>query len=892
MDLRFSRSDGSVSRVIREAPEHTLEAAHAGAEDSDESLLRNEINQNLLSLLRAALLIGLVANILFGIFDILFETAHDIRIALLRIILLGTFVLLWCLTYAVWAVRWAVTLSLLALAFGCVQTFGPPAMHGDLATPILFSLALTAAVSTAAPWGVGGQLAAVIVTSLTSIGTIALVTGGVHTALATYPTVTASVVFGASLYGAAVCRRSSELSVERGLGLLHSAKVLEAREAQIRNQLAQLDSLYRTAPVGFSLVDRQLRYVRVNDMLARMKGIPAEAHIGRTLRDLMPALADTLEPIYARVFATGQPILGVEICGTVAPGVTTPQHWRCDYWPLQDAGGHVDAVSCVVQDITTQRHAQEAVVQINADLERRVSERTAQLEATNERLKLESAIRQQAAEALRRSQEQLRSIIDNTTAVIFLKDTNGRYLLINSQYEALFHVSREHIVGLTDYDLFPKEVADPLRKNDQQVLAANHPLNFEETVPQDDGVHTYVAIKFPLRDQHGAAYGVCGIATDITPRKRMEAQLEESRAQLAAVVESTNDAIWSVDRTYRMVVANPVVAQWFRQAFGTDMRISDPFEQRVPEREIAFWRPFYDRALAGERLVFERELPSNGNVRSYLVSMTPIISGDHVTGATVFAKDITDLRRAEARAREHQAELSHVLRLHTIGEMAAGLAHEINQPLGAILNYARGCRNRILSGDTELDEFLPVVEDIALQALRSSEIIRRLRLLVEKREPTRDVVTLNDVVTEAVRVMEPELRRQAVTLNLELARDLPAVEIDPIQIEQVIVNILLNSLEAMPADALKTRHVTVRTERVDSQSVRTVVRDTGCGLAPTVRERMFEPYFSSKASGLGMGLAISRSIVEGHGGQISASNHPQGGTQVLVVLPIATAKPS
>jgi len=861
----------------------------SAVDEADVAVLRDEIHGTLLYLLRAGVLIGLIADVLFGIADIFFEPRHDLRIALVRIAILGTCGGLWVATYRQWAMRRAVPLALLGVALGCVLIVGPTAMHDDLANPMVLTLAFAAAISLAAPWGVGGQLAAILVTSLTTVVTIALVTGELRLGLAEYPPVTAAIVFGASLFGAAVCRRSNLLSVERGIGLRRSLRTLAVKEAQIRNQLVQLDTLYRSAPIGLSLVDRELRYLRINDTLADMRGLPADAHIGRTLREVLPTLADTLEPIYRRVLATGEPVLGFEISGSTGKSPGDTRHWRCDYWPLQAAGGRVDAVSCVVQDVTEPRRAQEAAVQLNADLERRVSERTVQLEATNARLELESAVRQQAAEALRRSQEQLRNIIDNTTAVIYLKDLNGRYLLINRQYEALFHVSRERIVGKTDYDVFPRDAADMFSRNDREVLTAGHALTFEETVPQDDGAHTYVSIKFPLRDTAGIPYAACGISTDITPRKRMEAQLEESRAQLIAVVENTTDAIWSVDLKYRMIVANPVVARWFREAFGRDLRSADPFEQRAPESENLRWRPLYDRAFAGERLAFEREFSTDGTVRSYLISMTPIVTGDHVSGATVFAKDITDLRRAEARAREHQAELSHVLRLHTIGELAASLAHEINQPLGAILNYARGCRNRILSGDTQLDAFLPVLEDIATQALRSSEIIRRLRLMVEKRTPTRDTVDINAVVTEAVRVMSPELRHQGVTLNLELAPDLPAVEIDSIQIEQVIVNLLLNSLEAMQASTAQTRHVTVRTEAVDTHSVQTLVRDTGGGVPPAMHERMFEPFFSGKPSGLGMGLAISRSIVEGHGGRIWAANHPDCGTQVYVVLPSVTA---
>jgi len=614
-------------------------ASIAAPAQADELALRNEIDQYLLSLLRATLAGCLIANFLLGIADFLFEEVHHPRIGALRFALIGAVVALWKYTYARQAVRRAIPLCLLALALICVQIVGPAVMHGDLSSPVVLSIALVAAASTAAPWGVGGQLAAIAVTTLTTIGTMALGTGELHVALYAYPKAAAALVCGMSLYAAIVCRRIHLLSLQRGVALVGSAKILEARE--------------------------------------------------------------------------------------------------------------------------------EALARLNADLERRVQERTAQLEAANTRLEQESVERQQATEALRRNQRQLRDILDNTTAVIYLKDTAGRYLLINSQYENLFHVTRAQVVGQTDYDLFPQAAADAFRTNDRRVLVANHAISFEETVPQDDGNHTYVSVKFPLRDEHGMAYGVCGISTDIT-----------------------------------------------------------------------------------------------------------------------------DLKRAETRILEHQAELSHVLRVHTIGEMAAGLAHEINQPLAAISNYARGCGNWIRSGDAPPGELLSAQEEIARQALRAGEIIRHLRSMVEKRAPTRETTELNAVVTEAARVVAGEIRQQGVTLSLDLASGLPPIQMDPIQIEQVIVNLLLNSLEAMREVNGRTHRVIVRTAQDCTHALEVVVQDTGSGLTPTVSEKMFDPFFTLKRSGLGMGLTISRSIVEGHGGRIWATNNPDGGAQVHVVLPSTTAEPA
>ncbi len=851
--------------------------------------IRAELGTEILSLLRAALVICLIANFTFGLADILFEPVHDLRIGAVRWILVVVVIGLGIETYSARAVRRAILLSVFSLGIGCIQNAWPFAMHGDLVTPIMVNLALAASLSTAVPWGIGGQVAALIVIAITTIGAIAGATGDMTQALQAPPLAATIIICGASLYAAAVRRRNSVLSIERGLALRRSAAIIQARESQIRDNLLQLDTLYKTAPVGFSLIDRDLRFVRINDTLAEINGVPAQAHLGRTIREILPELADDLEPVYRGIFATRQPAPEMEVTGTtpLAPGVT--RHWRARYWPIVDTHGEVAAISCVVREITEQRQAEEAIARLTADLERRVIERTAQWEAANSKLADEIKERRQVAEALRRSRQQLQDILDNTTAMIYLKDVDGRYVLINRQYEDVFHVDREQVVGRTDFDMFPSAAAELFRKNDLEVLTAGHQLTFEETVPHDDGDHTYVSLKFPMRDTYGAAYGICGISTDITPRKQMEAALQLSQSQLSALVHNTTDAIWSIDRDCRLAVVNPVAIRWFEEAYQRPLRIGESLETRAPALESAAWFPLYTRVLNGEHLVFEREYPMRGEMRSYLISMTPILSDEQVTGATVFAKDITDRKQAEEREREHRAELSHVLRLHTIGELAAGLAHEINQPLAAIANYARGCRNRIVGGDAPSTELLPVLEEIATQALRAGEIIRRLRSMVEKREATRENADINTVVREAVRVVDNQMRQHAVTLSLDLAPNLPAVSVDPIQIGQVVLNLVLNSLEAIKTSNGSPQRISVRTAPSGDAAIDILVEDTGDGLGANISERMFEPFFTTKTSGLGMGLTISRSIVEGHGGCIAALNNPQGGAQFRVTLPIAAA---
>jgi PAS domain S-box-containing protein len=539
----------------------------------------------------------------------------------------------------------------------------------------------------------------------------------------------------------------------------------------------------------------------------------------------------------------------------------------------------------LVRENVERRRAEAQVTTLNENLERRVRERTAELEAATRKLEDEVAERRHTSEALRVSQKQLQDIVDNSTAVIYLKDIEGRYLLVNSWWETLFHVSRAAVFGRTDYDLFPAEAAAAFQANDREVLSTNQPLHVEEVAPHDDGPHSYISVKFPLRDAAGVAYGVCGISTDITDRKQMEAEVRRSESTLSAVIESSGDAIWSIDRDYRLATINSMGRQLFRESYGAEVTLGLAFGQPVPESVQAYWRGLYDRALAGERITVDQAI-GGGGVRHFLISLNPVIDAGAVTGLTVFAKDITDLKRAEQRVRQHQAELAHVLRLDTMGELVAGLAHEINQPLGAITNYARGCQRRIQSGTVTFADLGEAVDQIAGEAIRAGEILRRLRRLMRKDSTYHEAIDVNRVVHDAVRVMRSEANLRGTMIRLVTAPHLPPVHGDSIQIEQVVVNLLLNAVEALEPVPSGERDLIVQTSLVDGVAIEVSVHDTGVGLVPALDDKLFDAFFTTKPNGLGMGLAISRSIIEAHHGRLWVTRNPDRGSTFHFILPV------
>ena len=242
------------------------------------------------------------------------------------------------------------------------------------------------------------------------------------------------------------------------------------------------------------------------------------------------------------------------------------------------------------------------------------------------------------------------------------------------------------------------------------------------------------------------------------------------------------------------------------------------------------------------------------------------------------------LERAHEELHRHQAELAHVLRLHTIGEMASALAHEINQPLCAITNYAQGAVQRLRADNIDVVGLRQACEEIAHEGLRAGEILRSIRALVRRESTISRDVDVNGLAADAVRVIDPQAREHGVTVRIESDPDLPRVQADGVQIEQVMLNLMLNGVQAAAQARSTPREVVIATT-VEDGEVQVAVRDTGRGFAPSVRDRLFTPFVTTKEHGLGLGLVISRSIIESHGGRLWATSHDDAGTTFRFSLP-------
>jgi two-component system sensor kinase FixL len=261
-----------------------------------------------------------------------------------------------------------------------------------------------------------------------------------------------------------------------------------------------------------------------------------------------------------------------------------------------------------------------------------------------------------------------------------------------------------------------------------------------------------------------------------------------------------------------------------------------------------------------------------------------------LSGGRVFTgivRDITDRKHAEGEAQRRLTELAHMARLVSMGDLATGLAHEVNQPLTAIVSHAQGCLRLLGSDRADLDTLSESLQQIAHQGQRAAEVIRRMREFLRKGESEMRPSLLNATVGEVLWLLKGEIDLRSIRVVSELQPKLPPVAMDPVQIEQVVLNLIRNALDAMEKTPASERTLTVRTQVTpDRLNAEFSVTDTGIGLSPDVAAQLFKPFFSTKAAGLGQGLSICRSIVEAHRGQIWAEPNKEGGATFRFHLPL------
>ena len=404
------------------------------------------------------------------------------------------------------------------------------------------------------------------------------------------------------------------------------------------------------------------------------------------------------------------------------------------------------------------RRAAAGVQRLNQELERRVAERTLQLEAVNQALRNEIAERERAQEAVGRSEDRLRLVVDTLPAMVWSKLPDGSADFLNQRFREYTGSPLEEGLGWGWMNAFHPE--DRAVQEWRAAFAAGEPFEREARLRRADGVYRWFLLRAaPLRDDRGT------------------------------------------------------VVKWY--------------------------------------------------------------------GTTT---DIEDHRRAEEALQEAQDKLAHVTRRQAMGELAAAIAHEVNQPLTAIVTNANFSLGQLKGSTANLDELRTAITEIVNDATRASAVISRIRGLLAKGSPRRMKLDINKVIQEVITLLRNELTRNRVSLRTDFASNLLPVSGDPVQLQQVLINLVVNAIEAMRLYTDRTRDLRIRSAK-NADGILVQVQDSGPGIKPELEDGIFEPFFTTKAEGIGMGLAISRSIIESHGGQLSLVSASQG-TLFQFILPI------
>ena len=274
-----------------------------------------------------------------------------------------------------------------------------------------------------------------------------------------------------------------------------------------------------------------------------------------------------------------------------------------------------------------------------------------------------------------------------------------------------------------------------------------------------------------------------------------------------------------------------------------------------------------------------------------LFTITFPAEADGDRNVLAFVVDITERRHAQDALLAAQAELAHAARVATLGELTASIAHEVNQPLAAIVTSGEAGLRWLRRDVPNLEEVAAAISRVVGEGRRASEIVTRIRAFLKKKPAQQDMLQIAEIIEEAALLVERELSKDNIALTIETEPDLPPVRGDRIQLQQVLVNLMVNAGQAM-AEQSGPRIVMVRTGRTESGGLAVTVQDTGPGIAPNDLQRLFEPFFTTKQGGMGMGLAICRTTVEAHGGQLSAERAPGSGATFRLTLPVIQERAS
>jgi PAS domain S-box-containing protein len=508
--------------------------------------------------------------------------------------------------------------------------------------------------------------------------------------------------------------------------------------------------------------------------------------------------------------------------------------------------------------------------------------------------------RKRADEALERSREvvqrqfaELRAIYE--TAPVGLCFVSPRWLIfsINAQLAEMAGMHVGDHIGRSLREVMPV-FAQKIEPIFERVINERNPaldMEIDGLATGHLGERVWQINLYPVRRRNLTIVGVNVVVQDITERKRAEQELRRSEAHLAEGQRlskmgswtwniSTGELFWSAEQ-FRIFNLDPEkgappLAAALQLVHGEDRSfVQQALETAVREENDFEWDC--------------RIVASDGTVKTVHTTAHPVFESGQLAEYIGTTVDITERKQAEEALHEAREELTRVSRVVTIGELAASIAHEVNQPLAAVVTNANAGLRWLASANANLDEAREALSRIVRDGNRASSVIAKIRTLIRKTGTEKELLDVKDTLDETIAIAQGEIRRRDVALRTELADDLPVVLADRVQLQQVLLNLIMNGIEAMSAISDRPREMIIAVAEDLASKVRVAVRDSGVGIEPRSVDKIFEAFYTTKPQGLGIGLSISRSIIEAHGGRLWAAQNDGAGATFQFTLPVYRA---
>jgi PAS domain S-box-containing protein len=490
---------------------------------------------------------------------------------------------------------------------------------------------------------------------------------------------------------------------------------------------------------------------------------------------------------------------------------------------------------------------------------------------------------------VQRETRRLRDVIETIPAYVWSALPDGFVDFINRRWLEFTGFSLNQALGWGWADAVHPEDRAPLVEAWRAAISSGKPVEAEARMRSADGPYRWVLVRgVPLRDRSGKIVKWYGKSMDIDDRKRAEETLRETETRFRTYIDHATDAFFVLDFERGTILdvnrrACENLGYTREELVGKSVfEFEAGLDPEWLERNI---RP---RIEAGESVTFETQhRRKDGSVFPVELRARAFRTGGRAVNLSLI-QDITERKQSEEereRLRQLEADLAHINRVSMMGELSASIAHEINQPLAGIVSNGSASLRWLAGGPANVEEVREALRDIVRDGKRAGEIIARIRALTKRTALPREKLDLNETIREVLAIVGDEAKRKSVVIRTQFADELSPVSGDRVQLQQVLLNLVMNAMDAMSSVEDRARQLVITTQNIDPERLQVTVEDSGTGLDPNTMARIFEPFYTTKSSGMGMGLSISRSIVQNHGGRLWATANDGPGTSFHFTLP-------